>query len=131
MFQVCQIHRSLPEGRILVFVTGQQEVNVLCHKLRLMFPLRRSFGGRNEDAAIGGDVVATDSAENKAEKVNDDDNEEHDEDSDDGDELKTREKRAKSKRVDKQKKKNGDTEDVSSPLGVSRIAETPAVDLSR
>ena len=36
--KVCKIHRQLPDGGILVFVTGQQEVNALCRKLRHAFP---------------------------------------------------------------------------------------------
>ncbi|ESO97341.1 hypothetical protein LOTGIDRAFT_214179 [Lottia gigantea] len=36
--KVCKIHRMLPDGGILIFVTGQQEVNTLSHKLRQMFP---------------------------------------------------------------------------------------------
>ncbi|CAL1545913.1 unnamed protein product [Lymnaea stagnalis] len=36
--KVCKIHRTLPEGGILVFVTGQQEVHTLIRKLRKMFP---------------------------------------------------------------------------------------------
>lgn len=36
--KVCKIHQRLPEGGILVFVTGQQEVNILCTKLRKAFP---------------------------------------------------------------------------------------------
>lgn len=36
--KVCKLHRTLPEGGILVFVTGQQEVHTLCRKLRRMFP---------------------------------------------------------------------------------------------
>ncbi|XP_033747918.1 probable ATP-dependent RNA helicase DHX37 isoform X2 [Pecten maximus] len=36
--KVCKVHRKLPEGGILVFVTGQQEVNTLCRKLRQTFP---------------------------------------------------------------------------------------------
>jgi ATP-dependent RNA helicase DHX37/DHR1 len=31
----------LPEGGILVFVTGQQEVQVLSHKLKKTFPILR------------------------------------------------------------------------------------------
>ena len=34
----CKIHRELPEGGILVFLTGQSEVNVLVRKLRQTFP---------------------------------------------------------------------------------------------
>ncbi|KRT81484.1 helicase, partial [Oryctes borbonicus] len=36
-----KIHTTLPEGGILVFVTGQREVNHLVHKLRSLFPLKR------------------------------------------------------------------------------------------
>ena len=32
--QVCQIHRQLPAGGILVFVTGQREVEALCKRLK-------------------------------------------------------------------------------------------------
>jgi len=35
---VCKIHRQLPDGGILVFLTGQQEVNAMCRKLRQTFP---------------------------------------------------------------------------------------------
>ncbi|CAH1802480.1 unnamed protein product [Owenia fusiformis] len=40
--KVCKIHRSLPEGGILVFVTGQQEVNTLCRKIRETFKSKLS-----------------------------------------------------------------------------------------
>lgn len=36
--KVCKIHRQLPDGGILIFLTGQQEVNSLCRKLRQTFP---------------------------------------------------------------------------------------------
>ena len=36
--KVCKIHRELPEGGILVFLTGQQEVNTLVRRLRGRFP---------------------------------------------------------------------------------------------
>lgn len=35
-----KIHTKLPDGGILIFVTGQQEVNTLVRKLRKAFPLR-------------------------------------------------------------------------------------------
>ncbi len=38
--KVCKIHRRLPDGGILVFLTGQQEVNSLCRKLRRAFPAK-------------------------------------------------------------------------------------------
>lgn len=39
--KVCKIHQQLPEGAILVFVTGQQEVLSLCHKLRKRYPVKQ------------------------------------------------------------------------------------------
>ncbi|XP_064461234.1 probable ATP-dependent RNA helicase DHX37 [Ornithodoros turicata] len=37
--KVCKIHQQLPEGGILVFVTGQQEVISLCRKLQKRYPV--------------------------------------------------------------------------------------------
>ena len=37
--QILKIHRTLPPGGILVFVTGQGEVSALCRKLRALFSL--------------------------------------------------------------------------------------------
>lgn len=37
--KVVQIHKRLPEGGILVFLTGQQEIETLCKKLNLRFYL--------------------------------------------------------------------------------------------
>jgi len=39
--KVAKIHRSLPPGGILVFVTGRNDVTVLVKKLRKMFPMRQ------------------------------------------------------------------------------------------
>ena len=39
--KVCKIHRTLPEGGILIFVTGQDEVNRLVKKLRQTFSAKR------------------------------------------------------------------------------------------
>ncbi|XP_076059076.1 putative ATP-dependent RNA helicase kurz isoform X2 [Oratosquilla oratoria] len=44
--KVCKIHRQLPEGGILVFLTGQQEVNQLCKKLSRTFPFRKKNVGK-------------------------------------------------------------------------------------
>jgi ATP-dependent RNA helicase DHX37/DHR1 len=49
--KVCKIHRRLPEGGILVFVTGQQEVNVLCNKLKKTFP-NKSYKNNNDNESI-------------------------------------------------------------------------------
>lgn len=40
--KVCKIHRMLPAGGILVFLTGQAEVHALCRRLRKAFPIRCS-----------------------------------------------------------------------------------------
>ena len=39
--KTCKIHRELPEGGILVFLTGQQEVNQMVRKLRKLFPAKQ------------------------------------------------------------------------------------------
>ena len=48
--KVCKIHRTLQPGNILVFVTGQREVHLLCRQLSRTFPRgvnsERSDGGR-------------------------------------------------------------------------------------
>lgn len=36
--KICKVHRSQPSGGILVFVTGRNEVNTLCRKLKKAFP---------------------------------------------------------------------------------------------
>uniref|UniRef100_A0A3Q2QW43 RNA helicase n=1 Tax=Fundulus heteroclitus TaxID=8078 RepID=A0A3Q2QW43_FUNHE len=40
--KTCKIHRMLPPGGILVFLTGQAEVHSLCRRLRKAFPFRKS-----------------------------------------------------------------------------------------
>ena len=47
--KVCKIHRKLPEGGILIFVTGQQEVHVLCNKLKKTFPYDPTRVQRSEE----------------------------------------------------------------------------------
>ncbi|KAG6556004.1 hypothetical protein Mapa_001944 [Marchantia paleacea] len=44
--KVCAIHRKLPAGGILVFLTGQREVEDLCKKLRKAFQPGRTKGAR-------------------------------------------------------------------------------------
>jgi ATP-dependent RNA helicase DHX37/DHR1 len=39
--KVCAIHRKLPGGGILVFLTGQREVELLCRRLRKAFVPRK------------------------------------------------------------------------------------------
>eukprot|EP00891_Asterochloris_glomerata_P009844 jgi/Astpho2/9844/gw1.00149.216.1_t len=40
--KVCRIHRQLPLGGVLVFLTGQREVEHLCHRLRQTFESRQA-----------------------------------------------------------------------------------------
>ncbi|XP_042344791.1 probable ATP-dependent RNA helicase DHX37 [Plectropomus leopardus] len=47
--KICKIHRMLPPGGILVFLTGQAEVHNLCRKLRKAFPFRRGNTTTGED----------------------------------------------------------------------------------
>ena len=39
--KVCKIHRKLPEGGILIFLTGQNEITTLVKKLRNEFPFKK------------------------------------------------------------------------------------------
>ncbi|KAF7282101.1 hypothetical protein GWI33_003218 [Rhynchophorus ferrugineus] len=48
-----KIHTKLPEGGILIFVTGQQEVNYLMKKLRKAFPLKHKDKMLEKEKEIG------------------------------------------------------------------------------
>nr|XP_040052182.1 probable ATP-dependent RNA helicase DHX37 [Gasterosteus aculeatus aculeatus]XP_040052183.1 probable ATP-dependent RNA helicase DHX37 [Gasterosteus aculeatus aculeatus] len=47
--KTCKIHRMLPPGGILVFLTSQAEVHNLCRKLRNAFPFRKGNTTTGED----------------------------------------------------------------------------------
>lgn len=47
--QVCKIHRQLPPGAILVFMTGEKEVQGLCKVLRKTFPFRAKTALQQEE----------------------------------------------------------------------------------
>ncbi|KAG8514999.1 putative ATP-dependent RNA helicase DHX37, partial [Galemys pyrenaicus] len=47
--KVCKIHRLLPAGGILVFLTGQAEVHALCRRLRRAFPHARAPRPEKDD----------------------------------------------------------------------------------
>lgn len=47
--KICKIHRMLPPGGILVFLTGQAEVHSLCRRLRRAFPFRRNSTNGEDD----------------------------------------------------------------------------------
>lgn len=50
--KACKIHTTLPEGGILIFVTGQQEVNTLVKKLRKAFPVRKNISNKNKNSDL-------------------------------------------------------------------------------
>ncbi|CAM9885417.1 unnamed protein product, partial [Discosporangium mesarthrocarpum] len=43
--KVCKIHRRLPDGGILVFLTGKREIQHMCQKLRREFPAEKAPRG--------------------------------------------------------------------------------------
>ncbi|NXJ94209.1 DHX37 helicase, partial [Corythaixoides concolor] len=47
--KVCKIHRMLPSGGILVFLTGQAEVHSLCRRLRKAFPFQKNNTAGDND----------------------------------------------------------------------------------
>ncbi|XP_069727447.1 probable ATP-dependent RNA helicase DHX37 [Phaenicophaeus curvirostris] len=47
--KVCKIHRMLPSGGILVFLTGQAEVHSLCRRLRKAFPFKKTNTAGGDD----------------------------------------------------------------------------------
>ncbi|XP_068013534.1 probable ATP-dependent RNA helicase DHX37 [Melanerpes formicivorus] len=49
--KVCKIHRMLPLGGILVFLTGQAEVHSLCRRLRKAFPFQKTTNTAGADGA--------------------------------------------------------------------------------
>ncbi|KAH8294471.1 hypothetical protein KR018_010164 [Drosophila ironensis] len=52
-----KIHNQLPEGGILIFVTGQQEVNQLVRKLRRTFPYRSAKKAWQKEAEQADDTA--------------------------------------------------------------------------
>lgn len=52
--KVCKIHQTQPSGGILVFVTGRNEVNTLCRKLKKTFPSSKNSLDVNDDESTGG-----------------------------------------------------------------------------
>uniref|UniRef100_A0A5F8HC59 DEAH-box helicase 37 n=1 Tax=Monodelphis domestica TaxID=13616 RepID=A0A5F8HC59_MONDO len=50
--KVCKIHRMLPPGGILVFLTGQAEVHSLCRRLRRAFPCHRGSTKEEKEDSV-------------------------------------------------------------------------------
>ena len=66
--KVCKIHNTLPEGGVLVFVTGQQEVNVLVKKLRAKFPGKNPINLQDETEEDLGSILKKKSHKKKKKK---------------------------------------------------------------
>ncbi|XP_078410231.1 putative ATP-dependent RNA helicase DHX37 isoform X2 [Cetorhinus maximus] len=56
--KVGKIHRMLPPGGILVFLTGQAEVHSMCRRLRRAFPYRPNSNVKETDATTDDSVEA-------------------------------------------------------------------------
>ncbi|KAL2092561.1 hypothetical protein ACEWY4_012359 [Coilia grayii] len=63
--KTCKIHRMLPPGGILVFLTGQAEVHSLCRRLRKAFPYRPN---RDQQEGEGKDQAAVPKRSKKKQK---------------------------------------------------------------
>jgi len=72
--KICKIHKKLPSGGILVFLTGQQEIQILCKKLRKKFPINKKKNAMMIDNKKDSDNESSDDEDNiedlqKQEKV--------------------------------------------------------------
>jgi len=68
--KVCQIHRKLPEGGVLIFLSGKQEILYMCHKLNRS--LNKRVKGQHqaqEQQPAGEEEPALAESEGKAEVV--------------------------------------------------------------
>ena len=66
--QVSQIHKQLPPGGILVFVTGQREVEHLCDRLRASFSRQATSGdrkGKTIPQSVGGEALQGENEEDE------------------------------------------------------------------
>lgn len=80
-----KIHTRLPDGGILIFLTGQQEVNFIVRKLRKAFSTRNKMGTSNtkESSQKTDDYLKeTKNAKNKNDNSNESDNNDDDDDDD-------------------------------------------------
>ncbi|XP_011057226.1 PREDICTED: probable ATP-dependent RNA helicase kurz [Acromyrmex echinatior] len=88
-----KIHTRLPEGGILIFLTGQQEVHTVVRKLRKSFPLKK-----NKQPQI---KVVKDSEKNEASEALDKEHSEKDDSEDDSDDFDAEEALRRNKRRQK------------------------------
>uniref|UniRef100_A0A182NR66 RNA helicase n=1 Tax=Anopheles dirus TaxID=7168 RepID=A0A182NR66_9DIPT len=66
-----KIHTKLPEGGILVFLTGQKEVNTMVRKLRKMFPVRSMNGNKPNVGSDKDNGEDADEAQEEADEFDD------------------------------------------------------------
>lgn len=69
--KVCRIHRELPPGGILVFVTGQREVEYLCRRIREHFAGKKGERVEKEERGSASNRLADDDPDGQAEEVDD------------------------------------------------------------
>jgi ATP-dependent RNA helicase DHX37/DHR1 len=90
--KVCKIHRQLPEGGVLVFLTGKAEIMYMCRKLnKELNPKKRRAGTRRAGAkAAAGDDTKSQAHEEEgfhAREVDDDEEDAMIQDGDDRDDF--------------------------------------------
>jgi ATP-dependent RNA helicase DHX37/DHR1 len=67
--KIVKIHTRLPHGGILAFVTGQQEVQILCKKLAQLFPLPGVKSNvSHHDSVVKSDLFEKDTDESQIEE---------------------------------------------------------------
>ncbi len=76
--KVCKIHKRLPPGGVLVFLTGQQEIEGLCRKLKQKFPPKQAVVPQQQII----DEMDIKQADLSLEEGRDDEEEEDDEEAD-------------------------------------------------
>ncbi|XP_010140557.1 PREDICTED: probable ATP-dependent RNA helicase DHX37, partial [Buceros rhinoceros silvestris] len=67
--KVCKIHRMLPSGGILVFLTGQAEVHSLCRRLRKAFPFHKTTAGGDDNKEESAEEIRKFKKSRKRKKV--------------------------------------------------------------
>ena len=67
--KVCQIHRKLPEGGVLVFLTGKQEILYMCHKLNRSLNKKGRQAGKGDQQAAAAEQPQTAQSETAIEAV--------------------------------------------------------------
>lgn len=71
-----KIHTQLPDGGILIFLTGQREVNTVMKKLRKAFPFREKKWAKDSKKKVKGKKQKEEKANKEEEKKGDEENDE-------------------------------------------------------